>query len=278
MAIEPLVIESNQAAFNNSRPDNSIKNQQDSIADRLKSQREDEDKNKASEKEAEQKSDRISLSDNALQVLSSREGGETNNERSFDPSLQATGQEVRAEQNNDFAGRLKRTQEVAVELRGIQEIAKNRNLSDAEVLKSSDLRSELSTILDDSSLSLEVVSDIADKAIIDAREAAAPVIAKISNGQEVTGDEFSKINSANRLLNKSNGFGIKGFSDNLSFEDKNRLDGLKEQSDSFLASKGDEKLAANELDFVQRLQTQISSIEGFRLNVKDSIGPEGVVI
>lgn len=236
-----------------------------------------DDANKSSQNNTQKSSDAISLSPAAQEIISGRQSNEANNNNNSAVNQGLATNQVNVE-STDFSSRFKKVQETAVELKGIGEIAKNRNLNDIEFIQSENLKSELSTLLESSEhLSLEQVSNIAEKALFEARSGALPILAKINSGGDVTGDEFAKINDANRLLNKSNGLAIKGFQE-ISTEDQARLDKLSEQSSSFLESKSEEPLADNELDYVQRLQKEISAIEGYKLNIADSVGSFGVVI
>lgn len=280
MAIDPLVVDNRPGLLNNSRPDN-VNQQQQSILDRVRESNEEDDK-KSSEKESEQRSDRVSLSQNALEIISNREGAEANNERNFDPVANAVAEQQRISEQRSappegFAARLERTNEVAVEIIGIERIAQERDLSESESLRSQSLRSELSDLLENSEFSGTEVSEIAARAIDDARNEVVPVLAKISSGGEITGEEFTRLNDANELINKSNGFGIEGFND-ISLADQQKSEDLQKQSDSLLERTEGRNLSQNELDYLQRLQTQISEIQGYKINIKDTVGPEGVVI
>ena len=148
MAIESLVTDSRAGLLNSPRPNNVGAGQQQNLLDQSKEGNKDKDY-RSSEASA-QRSDNISLSRNALDVISNREAQKAANDFRTDPAFEqpARSQASNDFNNLDFSQRLKRTQDLAVEIRGIEEFAKNNTLSESQLLRVESIRSELSNLLD----------------------------------------------------------------------------------------------------------------------------------
>ncbi len=154
--------------------------------------------------------------------------------------------------------------------RGLAQIALRRDLNDNEKSQLNDIRANFAEagIGTDSG-----ILKLAQKKLSEI-QAEAPELVQLLNSNEITGGQFKKLNSINQLLNNSNGFGSEQVEGALQVQ----TDQLTKQFEEIASQSENQKLSRERLNNLQTIQNQISQIQGFRLNVKDTVGPDGVVI
>jgi hypothetical protein len=160
-----------------------------------------------------------------------------------------------------------------IEYRGLKELAKTKDLSDYQVDKLKYAEDSIKKVFENQDTITERdILKLANNRLSKFQEEAQPLIAKVDNGN-VTNYEFAKLDKINRDLNKANGYGL----DELSQKDKKNLDELNKSANEILkTNEGEKRLSRQDIAFLEQVQTQISSIEGFRLNVKQTVGSEGL--
>ncbi len=217
---------------------------------------EDNDK-KSEEKERANKSqrrDNISLSESAIERFSKQEI-------------------ARVEENNsqnNISQEENRLIDRAIEFKGFNEISKLRNLTPAEDNIFNFIRNEVSEILGNNNLSTEDIIAIADEAINNFASEAPNLLENLNN-RNITGSQFSRLDRINISLNKANGFGLNNF-------ENQEVSEIREIFSNSLNEIGDRKLRADEISLLTQIQKEISDIEDYKINIRDSIGPNGVVV
>jgi|GEM_PF-3994596 len=162
-------------------------------------------------------------------------------------------------------------QDNALEFRGIFETSKRRDLTDVEEQRLSTLRDNINNAFEGrKEVSADEVLKIANKTLSDFQAEASDILGRLSGGT-VTNTDFARLDKINRDLNKANGFGGEA----LRGQQK-ALDELNKAQESILNLPEKRRLTEAETKILEQVQTQISSLEGYRINVKQSIGVDGV--
>ena len=158
----------------------------------------------------------------------------------------------------------------ALQFRGLAQIASRRELNDSEKALVTDIRKSFA----DSGIDNDkAILNIAQRKLNEIQE-ATPALVNLLNTQNITGDQFKQLNSINKLLNNSNGFG----SDQVEGALQLKADQLSKQLDDILAENDNRKLTNEVLTNLETIERQISSIQGYQVNVRDTIGRDGVII
>lgn len=247
MAIEPLKNPTLQNSILSKNPEtksSNIQTLQDSI---LNVQKKDDSEKAGNEKKEK---DQVELSSEAVQFL------EKALEKSVDKNTLST--------NPNSPDRL------AIEFRGLANNAQRRELTDKEV--------DRVNVIRESFKELGVTEDkdilkFAEKKLQEIQNTAPDLVQLVQNG-DATGSQYRQLNEINKLLNNSNGFGSEQVEGALQVQSNN----LVQKFNDIVEQNKDQKLSRDSLDNLERLQEQLSAIQGYRLNVRDTIGPDGIVI
>jgi hypothetical protein len=172
-------------------------------------------------------------------------------------------QEVKTvEENND-------TVKQALEFRGLSQIAERRDLTDKEQTRFN----EIKTSFAEKNVSPSDILQIADDALAGFQQEAPALVSQLLNG-DISGKQFSRLTQINDLLNRGNGFGP----EEIEWALNTQVDQLTQKFNDALSQAKEQKLSRDDLSNLDKLQKEISSIQGYRLNVRDTIGPDGVVV
>lgn len=250
MAIETLNIRPSASSLN------SLNSNQTSISNSFdesinNTNKIDDDKNDDKKKKDK---DKVSLSEQALNFITAEDSSKT--ERSFDI---VSGNFVK----NSV------TQQ-ALEFRGLIQIAGRRNLTEGEANSVREIKTNFENI----GVSGQDILKIADKALSEFQNEANDLVQQLQSGK-ITGTGLDRLNKINQTLNKANGFGAEEPSDNTQ---QKKINDLTRQFNDVVEQTKTQELSRSQIDYLDKLQTQISQIQGYRLNVKDTVGPDGVVI
>ncbi len=212
----------------------------------------------------EKKEDKIILSEDALTQLR-----ETEN---LNDRFQV--REISKEDLETLKDTQKSLERNIIEFRGFSEISKRRDLTAEDFSKISSLREEIKTSVGDNDIPDNKILEKADDIISGLANQASDLLDNLNKGR-ITGNEFDKLDKINVSLNKANGFG-KTFEPELNVRDTSEI------RRSFLKSLediGDRKLTQRETSLLQQVQKELSTIEGFRVNVQDRelVGSDGLV-
>ncbi len=158
----------------------------------------------------------------------------------------------------------------AIQFRGLSQIAVNRPLTVDETDQVKSIRDNFSKIGIGSD---KEILKTADKKLADLQTQATNLVQSLQSG-DITGSQYQQLNQINKVLNKSNGFGTESV-DNTQ---QNQLNTLNKQVSSITQQAPDQKLSNDTINNLNNLQQQVSSIAGYRLNVSDSIGPNGILV
>lgn len=160
----------------------------------------------------------------------------------------------------------------ALEFRGLAQIAKTRDLTESESNKINKIKNDFAEV----GLDEKDISRVAERKLQQIRQEAPQLVQKLDNG-DITGAQFARLTSINESLNKANGFGISDVSqpDTASAP---KIEKVRNDFDSLVEVTKDRQLSREDLDNLDRLERQLSAIQGFQLNVRKTVGPNGVII
>jgi hypothetical protein len=242
MPIETLNIKSSASTLNDlSNKVGGPKTLQDQFVNKP-SDKEDDDK-KAEDKKKE--TDRVQLSREAQQFLKSGDSRSSGDDSKKDVLAEA-----------------------AIELRGLNQISQRRDLTPQE----SDRQQQITDKFAEIGLNKEGVVRIADKKLAEFQQ-ELPDLVQLAQDNQITGSQFKKLNKINELLNRSN-----GFAEDVNSTDAAKVTNLSKQFNTLVEQTKDQKLSRDQVSNLDKLQKELSTIQGFRLNVRESIGPDGVVV
>lgn len=251
MAIEPLQIKSGGSANINGFGTNQVQKPQ-TLEDIL----ERRDEQRAEEKRAEKRErDRLSLSDSALEYLYIN-----------DPKKAQALVEAQLDEKTQSENIITQN---ALELRGFAQLAQRRNLTDREIERVGEIRDTLQ----EAGVSDEDALELAEKTLQNAQTQATDLVQLLSDNN-ITGDQFNRLNQINSLLNKSNGFGSEEVEGALQFQVNN----LTERFNELIQENSEKVLSEETVKNLEALEKQISAIQGYQLNVKDTVGKNGIVL
>lgn len=244
--IEPLKISNNpSSAISPNKTGKPV-----SLSDLAESQKKD-DVFKSDSKDEDKKKDRIELSKPAQDILA---------------------QQVTEVQSKDILNARKDLKDNAIEFRGYFELSKRRDLTDVEEQRVVQIKDDINKAFDGAKeVTPEEILKIANKTLSDHQQDALTIITKFSQG-DVTNTDFAKLDKINKDLNKANGFGDK----KLSKDEQNTVDQLNNGFEQILNLPEKRRLNDSEVKILEQVQNQISAIEGYRINVKQSIGIDGL--
>lgn len=201
--------------------------------------------------------DKVDLSEEARNLL--EQNSETNVRNISDEEVRSARQNV---ENN------------SIEFRGIKNIAEQRDLNSFEVSRLDEIREEINTAFQGirENISDEDILRIADRTLARDQEDLFGFLERFQTNN-VTNIEFERANQINRNLNRANGFGIR----ELSAQEEAQLSELRTQFDEILNTDEERRLQLSEINLLEQVESAISAIEGSRLNVKQTVGPDGLV-
>jgi len=251
MAIETLKIPAHGSADISGLNRHTQKTTKSSTLDDLSSPKKSEEKKTNEKKEK----DRLSLSQRAQQLLEDKRNPVLTNDK-----------EVKTESADSH----KITQD-AITLRGLQQLAQRVPLNESQQQQLKDVRKSLA----DNNISDTQAIRIADKALQQAQN-QAPSLVQNLNDNNITGNQFAQLNQINATLNKANGFGV----DNTEQPpaQQTQVEDITNKFNDIVAQTKDQKLSKDTIDNLDQLQKQLSQVQGFQLNVKDTVGPGGLVL
>lgn len=246
MAIEPIQIQ-NPLSVN---PNNKNIGQSQSNSSSLEPKKSNSTDDLLEQAREKKEKDRLLLSQQAQAVLQEN-------------LRNGNAQEVKATTENN------ETVKKALEFRGLSQIAERRELTDKEQSRFN----EIKTSFAENNIAPEEIIEIAEDALASFQQEAPALVSQLLSG-EISGKQFGRLNQINELLNRGNGFGPEEIEGALNTQ----VDQLTKKFNDALAQAAEQRLSREDLANLDKLQEQISSIQGFRLNVKDTIGPDGVVV
>lgn len=177
--------------------------------------------------------------------------------------------------NNGNIQQFKTTQEnndavkQALEFRGLSQIAERRDLTDKEQTRFNEIKTSFS----EKNVTPAQILQIADDALAGFQQEAPALVSQLLNG-DISGKQFSRLTQINDLLNRGNGFGPEEVEGALNTQ----VNQLTQKFNDALTQAKKQKLSRDDLANLDKLQKEISSIQGYRLNVRETIGPDGVVV
>jgi len=207
------------------------------------------DKNDEKEENGRQK-DKVTISEQAAAFLN---GANTNNS---------------ADKNTRFSQDSLEVQ--SLQFRGLAQSAARRELNDDERSLVSDIRNNFAKIGVETDAG---ILKIAEQKLLEVRQETQDLVQLVSGGQ-ATGEEFNRLNTINKLLNNSNGFGSEQVEGSL----QTRLTQLSKQFEDAIAESENKKIDGEKLKNLEKLEREISAIQGYQLNIRDAIGPDGVIV
>lgn len=201
--------------------------------------------------------DKVDLSDEARSLL--EQNSETNIRNISDEDIRVARQNVESN---------------SIEFRGIQNIAEQRDLTSFEVNRLDEIREEINTAFEGirENVSDDDILRIADRTLARDQEDLFGFLERFQAG-DVTNVEFQRVNQINRNLNRANGFGIR----ELNTQEESQVNELRSQFDEILNTDEERRLQVSEINLLEQVESAISAIEGSRLNVKQTVGPDGVI-
>ncbi|MDX1950214.1 MAG: hypothetical protein SFT90_06940 [Rickettsiales bacterium] len=220
---------------------------------------EENDDKKSEEKKKASKSERkdsVSLSENALERILNSQIEEKNSSNQQDFSR--------------VTANIEKLTDLSIEFRGRNELAKTRNIPENEIAIQENIRNQISQIIGEEEISDEEIIAIADETIKQFSFEAPALLENLSNNN-ITGSQFARLDRINTALNKANGFGIDAINNQDVLE-------IKQVFTNSLDEIGDRKLSEEEVSILTQIQKEISDIEDYKFNIRDSIGPNGVVV
>ena len=172
-------------------------------------------------------------------------------------------QEVKTtEENND-------TVKQALEFRGLSQIAERRDLTDKEQSRFN----EIKTSFAEKNVSPADILQIADDSLAGFQQEAPALVSQLLNG-DISGKQFSRLTQINDLLNRGNGFAPEEIEGALNTQ----VNQLTQKFNDALSQAKEQKLSRDDLANLNKLQKEISSIQGFQIDVTKTIGPDGIVV
>jgi hypothetical protein len=247
MAIEPITIQNPLSVNPNNR---NIGQSSTSNSNSLEPNRNNGSQDLLEQAREKKEKDRLLLSAQAQAVL--QENLRSNNIQEVEAASEST-----------------ETVRNALEFRGLNQISQRRELTDREQARFN----EIATSFAENNIAPEEIIQIADDALASFQQEAPALVSQLLSG-EIEGRQFGRLNQINELLNRANGFGPEEVEGALNTQ----VNQLTERFNDAIAQAAEQRLSREDLANLDKLQEQISSIQGFRLNVKDTIGPDGVVV
>ncbi len=221
--------------------------------------------------EKKDKSDDTKKTDEKDEVSISKEARERLvNEINNPPQVEV--KEISREELQALREKQDRLENVAIEFKGFNEIAKSRTLDQQETDRVKELRGEVIKLTGNENVKDDEIVAQADDVLAQAASEVPALLDKLNSGN-ITGNEFGKLDKINTKLNKANGFGI-------SAEDNNSGDvsKIRKEFDNSLNEIGDRKLQREEVALLKQIQKELSTVEKFQVKVTDTIGPDGVLV
>jgi hypothetical protein len=248
MAFEPIQSSVNTLSLNNSSDSNRL-NKPLSLADQLspdKLKKPEDDKKSDDKKEK----DHLELSQQAREYLRSLEATQPKPSKPLEVS---------------------KTESDALEFRGLKVVAKNRDLTEGETNKLNQIKDNFAQV----GIDEKGIVKIADKKLYELQQSAPQLVEQLNSG-DVTGEQLAELSKVNELVNKANGFGVS----EVEQKQVSTPDVIKAKNafDSFTTVNKDRKLTEKEVSNLEQLTRQLSSIQGFRINVRSTVGTNGVVV
>ncbi len=160
-------------------------------------------------------------------------------------------------------------QDQALQYRGLSQISQRRELTSSEQERFTAIKENFASLgIDEGG-----ITRVADRYLQDLQVQAVELVSLIDK-QQITGSQFNNLNKINKLLNDSNGFSSSQVEGAL----QTRADQLTEAFNKVVSAAGDKTLNAADLSNLEKLQKEMSDIQGYQLNVRDSIGSDGIMV
>ncbi len=159
----------------------------------------------------------------------------------------------------------------ALEFRGLNQISRSRDLTEGESNKLNQIKQKFADIgIDDNT-----IGKIAAKKLIEIQQEAPRLVKQIDDGP-VTGGQIQKLNNITESINKANGFGVSEQDQQAASEPQ--VVKVKNDFNSFIEVNKDRELSRAQVSDLEKLATQLSAIQGFQINVRETVGQDGVLV
>lgn len=187
------------------------------------------------------------------------------------PQAQALLNGVNTSNDNETSARFSQDslERQALAFRGLAQIAQRRELNETEVDQVRSIRANFA----EAGINDAGILKLAEKKLVEVQTQTTDLVQLLNSG-DITGGQYKQLNQINKLLNNTNGFGSEQVEGALQV----RAEQLTKAFDEVTSATENKKLAPSILSTLEQLQKELSTIQGYQLNVRDSVGPDGVVI